>query len=589
MRDIGTITGGGNGLQGAGMAYTSVNGSSFYKTNFELTHLNKTKRIQNTHWPILKLNLTNIVLLPLLSVVLVTIGRWLTKMSSLKCVNFKFRYLFFNESRKCVSKHKIAYAVHKIFLFVLTFDLTVLSKTDHNMESEMRTYHELFTEEYFAIAESTRTNCMKELSSLYTLSKFKYSKHCWYFQYLLLPSGDTNLLPGPIQYPCSVCTRAVRKRVLCCEKCGLWVHKKCYTLSKNVSNDSSYICRPCKDNKNDPSDNIWHKFPFANDCLADDKTVPSETQSNSDLETWSSNDNWKVFNKRGLHLIHLNINGILSKIDELRVIAKKSRTSVIGITESKLDKTVLDEEINIDGYELARSDQQRHGGGVTCYIRNDISFNVRGDFSSEIENISLDIFLPKTKPILIGILYRPPDQSGFLDKLSTAISKTSCFDNQKVYILGDLNINLINNQKHTPNGIKRYQEFYSIHSLKQLITSPTRVTENSSSLLDHVLTNSTDRVSQSGVVDTGYSDHQLIYCTRKVNRTTFNTHKYIRTRSLKNYSQSSYLEKLNKINFPDYSKFKDINDAYSDFIHICNRPDRTYERNSSKKQLTGLV
>ena len=169
--------------------------------------------------------------------------------------------------------------------------------------------------------------------------------------------------------------------------------------------------------------------------------------------------------------------------------------------------------------------------------------------------------------ILIGILYRPPDQSGFLDKLSMAISKTSCFDNQEVYILGDLNINLINNQKHTPNGIKQYQEFCSLHGLKQLITSPMRVTENSLSLLNHVLTNFTDRVSQSGVVDTGLSDHQLIYCTRKVNRTKFNTHKYIRTRSLKNYSQSLYPEKLsNEINFPDYSKFKDINDVYSDFI-----------------------
>ena len=35
---------------------------------------------------------------------------------------------------------------------------------------------------------------------------------------------------------------------------------------------------------------------------------------------------------------------------------------------------------------------------------------------------------------------------------------------------------------------------------------------------------------------------------------------------LKNYSKDVYLEELNKINFPDYSKFTDINDAYSDFI-----------------------
>ena len=243
---------------------------------------------------------------------------------------------------------------------------------------------------------------------------------------------------------------------------GLWFHKKCYIPSKNISNGSSFICKPCKNNANISYDNIWHQFPIADDYFSnnanisydniwhqfpiaddyfsDDKTVPCEKQIDPDSDksscTDSYTDNWKVFNKRGLHFIHLNINSVLSKIDELRIIANKPKASVIGITESKLDKTVLDGEINTDGYELVRSDRNRHGGGVACYIRNDISFNVRGDFSNEIENIFLDIFLPKTRPILIGILYRPPDQSGFLDKLSSAISKTSCFDNQEVYILG---------------------------------------------------------------------------------------------------------------------------------------------------------
>ena len=186
--------------------------------------------------------------------------------------------------------------------------------------------------------------------------------------------------------------------------------------------------------------------------------------------------------------------------------------------------------------------------------------------SDEIENIVFDMLLPKTKPILVGFLYRPPDQSKFLDKLSTAISRSNTFDNQEVYILGDFNINLMNKQKHIPNGIKRYKEFCSLYGLEQLISTPTRVTMNSSSTLDHILTNSTDRVSQSGVIDTGLSDHQLIYCTRKITRTKFNSHKNITIRSLKNYSQDVYLEELNKINFPDYSKFTDINDAYSDFI-----------------------
>ena len=64
------------------------------------------------------------------------------------------------------------------------------------------------------------------------------------------------------------------------------------------------------------------------------------------------------------------------------------------------------------------------------------------DFSDEIENIVFDMLLPETKPILVGILYRPPDQSKFLDKLSTTISRSNSFDNQEVYILGDLNFTL---------------------------------------------------------------------------------------------------------------------------------------------------
>ena len=51
-----------------------------------------------------------------------------------------------------------------------------------------------------------------------------------------------------------------------------------------------------------------------------------------------------------------------------------------------------------------------------------------------------DILLPNSKPILVGIIYRPPDQSGFLGKLTEANKNTEKFDEQEVYILGDFNI-----------------------------------------------------------------------------------------------------------------------------------------------------
>ena len=271
---------------------------------------------------------------------------------------------------------------------MLTFDGKGPSKTQYDMNNVRNKDHELFTNQYFAVADTIRSNCLKEQLSLHALSKLeisklKSSKHHWYFKYLLILSGDINLHPGLVQYPCSVCVKPVRKRLISCEKCGFWTHKKCNQFGK-LHTGSLLICRPCQVIPNDHLENSWHQFPFADDFF-ENRGVPSDEQTNIDHGTPNSNENWKVFNKRGLHLIHLNINSLLSKIDELRSIAKRSRATVIGITESKLDETVLDGEINIDGYELKRSDRNRHGGGVTCYIRNDVSFNVRGNFSNEVE------------------------------------------------------------------------------------------------------------------------------------------------------------------------------------------------------------
>ena len=89
----------------------------------------------------------------------------------------------------------------------------------------------------------------------------------------------------------------------------------------------------------------------------------------TNLENCPENDQWKTFNKRGLHLIHQNINSVLPKIDELHKIAMKARGTVTGLTGTKLDATILDDVVNIEGYELIRFDRNRHGEGVLCYIK----------------------------------------------------------------------------------------------------------------------------------------------------------------------------------------------------------------------------
>ena len=133
-------------------------------------------------------------------------------------------------------------------------------------------------------------------------------------------------------------------------------------------------------------------------------------------------------------------------------------------------------------------------------------------------------------------------------------------DNE-IYLLGDFNINLFQNGRYILNGkrstasqgsahtmINGYKEFYQIHSLKQLITCPTCVTCNTSTLIDHILTNSTEKIFQSGIIDPGISDDQLIFCTRKVKRVKFHKH-YNVLRSLKHYAVNLFVKGLRKVNF----------------------------------------
>ena len=43
----------------------------------------------------------------------------------------------------------------------------------------------------------------------------------------------------------------------------------------------------------------------------------------------------------------------------------------------------------------------------TCYIKNNIAQNRESSIFENIENIVLDILLPKSKPITVGYIYTP--------------------------------------------------------------------------------------------------------------------------------------------------------------------------------------
>ncbi|XP_072018361.1 uncharacterized protein [Amphiura filiformis] len=117
---------------------------------------------------------------------------------------------------------------------------------------------------------------------------------------------------------------------------------------------------------------------------------------------------------KGLHFMHFNTRSLLPKISELRCLISDAKPAAVAISETWLDESVPDNEINIQGYAVLRHDRDREGGG--------------------------------------------------------------------------------------------------------LITTATRITDTTSTCIDHILTNNPEKMCQSGTISIGLSDHLLIFCTRKAVR-----------------------------------------------------------------------
>ena len=117
------------------------------------------------------------------------------------------------------------------------------------------------------------------------------------------------------------------------------------------------------------------------------------------------------------------------------------------------------------------------------------------------------------------------------------------------------------------NDARNYHLFCTMFGLEQIIKSPTGITWRNTSLIDHILASIPSWVSQHDVINISVTDHQLIYCTRKINKIkTRGVQKHITFRSFKKYTADAYKDALTRVNFSNYKLFNDVNEAYSNFF-----------------------
>ena len=243
-----------------------------------------------------------------------------------------------------------------------------------------------------------------------------------------------------------------------------------------------------------------------------------------------------------------------------------------------VDKTIFDCEISFPNHSLIRTDRNRKGGDIAFFIRSDICFNSQNYLFDK--NTSFDLLLPKTKPFSFVIVYKPSNDNHFLYYLSKGLNDFNLMEND-IFILGNTNTNTFNNGENILDKYKdmskrksnfgaipqKYPQICLTLGLKQLIKHSIRITCYTWTLIDHIITSYEEKVTQSGVMNTSLSDHQLIFCTRNIKRVKTNNHKQVSFRSLKNYSMQIFERELKTIALPNYEKFSDVNSAYSDIVN----------------------
>ena len=108
--------------------------------------------------------------------------------------------------------------------------------------------------------------------------------------------------------------------------------------------------------------------------------------------------------------------------------------------------------------------------------------------SEKIENIWIEVLIPKSKGFLLGIFYRPPETSKYLSADFNSVFKDmlqKCSnENKETNMLGDFNVNFMNNDHD-----KDIKSVFRLYGYKQIVRKATRITNNSATLIDLIATN----------------------------------------------------------------------------------------------------
>uniref|UniRef100_A0A8C5N2E5 Reverse transcriptase domain-containing protein n=1 Tax=Gouania willdenowi TaxID=441366 RepID=A0A8C5N2E5_GOUWI len=272
----------------------------------------------------------------------------------------------------------------------------------------------------------------------------------------------------------------------------------------------------------------------------------------------------------GLKYVHLNVRSLLPKMDMVRIWVKSTGADVV-ISETWLTKSITNEDINILGFNVFRTDRPKKGGGVAIYVKSrfNASIVLSQSISKQMEFLALDLEIVKSLHITVVGCYRPPSApKEALDSLKLLLNQINYTE---LLMAGDFNWDWFN---ATSDEFKRFCDSVNLTQLVNFPTRPNPKSPDKSTLIALFLTNVPHKFSSLGVFCNDLSDHCVVAACRNT-RIPKCKPRIVCRRNLKHLNEQAFHHDLSMVNWKYISLIPDVELAWTffkdTFMQIINK------------------
>lgn len=297
-------------------------------------------------------------------------------------------------------------------------------------------------------------------------------------------------------------------------------------------------------------------------------------------------------------VIHLNARSLFHKLSNLEILLNQFHNffKIVVISETWLTNETAN-LIKLNNYNFVYKNRtNKRGGGVGMFIKQDVKYIENDDSifdDDDIDMLCVDIEEQSTSPgktLKVIAIYRPPNYKFefFINKIELILNHLKPSDN--TLIIGDLNVNLLDNNS---NNSKDFQNLLFSHCYSPLINLPTRITSNTSSLIDNIFTN-LHQYCESGIIVSDFSDHFPVYAIIE-NFKTVSIDDQISKRKINKMTTFLIKEALSIETWQSVINEHNIDVACSKFYKILNEildkyaPLRPQKRKNKKAWITNDI